>query len=243
MKVYKYREAPDGDSVALARLERIVQKGLVWCARPDTLNDPTEFAWCCDFTESSQTVRIVSELLIREKGRPPGIAMRKALEVVRSGKLAGFGQTIVDDTIRQCRDEIGVACFGDTASNTTLWARYAGEGSGVCVEIDVPNDLMGTQLHRVEYNDRRTVHIDDFIVASYDIRVAALHYATLLTKSLNWKPENEVRFLATRQQVEVCIDRSRVTHVYLGPNIGAAASSRVRGIAGHIPVSSIAVTA
>jgi hypothetical protein len=63
MKVYKYRAIPSGDGLALERLERIIRRRLLWCARPDTLNDPTEFAWTCDFTESSMTVELVAELL------------------------------------------------------------------------------------------------------------------------------------------------------------------------------------
>lgn len=236
MKIYKYRELPPGNAVALARLERIVSRRLFWCARPDTLNDPEEFAWICEFTESARTVRIVAELLEQVKGRPHALAMQIARDVVSAGKLAQFGGPIVDDTIRKCRDEIGIACFGDAPDNSILWSRYAGGGSGVCVEIEVPDDLEGKQLHRVKYDNDRTLHIDEFLLARNDLGLATLHYATLLTKSLDWEPESEVRFLSKRQQVEVVIDGSKVSGVYVGPNSDAAVVTEVRRLAGSVPV-------
>ena len=187
-------------------------------------------------------MHIVAALLERVKGRPPVMAMRIAREVIRSGKLSELGQPIIDDTIRNCREDIGVACFGTAPDNPILWTRYAGGGSGVCVEIDVPDDLIGTQLHRVEYNDSRTIHIDDFILASNDLRFAALHYVTLLSKSLYWKPEGEVRFLSKRQQIEVVIDGSQVTRVYLGPSVEPRSASQVRSFAARAPVSVLATT-
>ena len=33
-----------------------------WCARPDTLNDPEEFAWTCDFSESPDTADLLTNL-------------------------------------------------------------------------------------------------------------------------------------------------------------------------------------
>jgi hypothetical protein len=169
VKIYKYRELPPGDAVAFARLERIVRRRLCWCARPDTLNDPEEFAWTCEFTENARTVRTVAELLEQVNGRPHAIAAQSARDVVRTGKLGEFVRPIVDDTICKCRDEIGVACFGDAPDNPILWSRYAGKGSGVCVEIEVPDELVGKQLHRVTYDNHRKLHIDDSLIARNDL--------------------------------------------------------------------------
>jgi hypothetical protein len=224
-------------------LERIVRRRLFWCARADTLNDPEEFAWTCDFTESPRTVRIVADLLKQLKGRPEAIALQIAREVVSSGKLGEFGQQIINDTIRRCREEIGIACFGDAPNNPTLWSRYAGGGSGVCVEVHVPDDLLGKQLHRVKYDNERKLHLDDFMLARNDLGLAALHYSTLLTKSLDWRLEGEVRFLAKRQQIEVVIDGSEITGLYVGPNIDPAVIVQIRNLTGSIPVVPLAATA
>jgi hypothetical protein len=237
MKIYKYRALAPGDELALERLERILRHRLSWCARPDTLNDPAEFAWTCDFNETRNTANLVAELLQEAKGRSAFIARQIAIEVIRRGRLGELGAPVIDDMIQRQRDEVGIACFGTTPDNPTLWARYGGDGAGVCVELDVSDSLVGTQLHRVVYNDHRRLHIDDFLRSRNDLRFTANVYAALLTKTRYWKPEGEIRFISKRQQVEVVIDESTVTEVILGSKLDQLVSARVEGLAGVIPVA------
>lgn len=243
MKVYKYRTLSLEDEEALARLERIVCHGLLWCARPDTLNDPLEFAWTCDFTESLRTVDLLAELLENVKGRAPSLARQFALNVVHEGRLGELGAPVIEDLIQRGRDEIGIVCFGTAPNNNVLWARYAGGGAGACVEFTVPDSLMGTQLHWVVYNDQRRLHVDEFLRSRNELSSAAGVYATLLTKTKFWEPEGEVRFLSKRQKVEVAVDGSEVTRVILGPKVPPLVEARVRRFSGAIPVVQLETTA
>jgi len=63
IKIYKYRNfsKPTGDD--FNRLEALIHRCLVWCARPDTLNDPQEFKWTCDYSPTSATLGLLTELL------------------------------------------------------------------------------------------------------------------------------------------------------------------------------------
>lgn len=240
MKIYKYRSVNPRDVAGCSRLAQIVNHKLVWCARPDTLNDPDEFAWTCDFTQSPKTLDVVAGLLQKTKGHCPSEALRRAKVVLERGAFEPLGKPVIEEMIKKMRDEIGVACFGSTPDNPLLWSRYAGEGTGVSVEFDVPDSLLGSQLHRVVYEDNRRIHIDEFI-RSMDERDAAVGvYATMLTKTKYWEPEEEIRFLSKRQQVEVRIDDSTVTSVVLGPRATATAEATVRQLAGHIPVVRVA---
>ena len=138
--------------------------------------------------------------------------------------------------IRQCRDEIGVACFGTSPDNDTLWKRYAGDGVGLCVEIEVPDRLLGTQLHPVVYSDERLIHIDQFLRARFDSRYRSVVYAaSLLSKRAKWALEEEMRFVSKRQRVEVVMEGA-VTRAILGPALDPSARGRIRQIAGRIPV-------
>ena len=65
----------------------------------------------------------------------------------------------------QGRIEIGLACFGRRPDNEFLWQRYAGLGAGVCIEFDVPSELLGAQLHLVHYLDEKRIHINELISA------------------------------------------------------------------------------
>ena len=88
--------------------------------------------------------------------------------------------------IQHARNGVGVACFGTSPDNPTLWQRYGADGAGVCVEFDVPDLLLGSQLHRVVYNDERRIHIDDFLRSRFDLSYGAVIYASLLTKTKFW---------------------------------------------------------
>ncbi len=243
MKIYKYREVDSSDGVSLSRLSRIVRDGFVWCARPDALNDPGEFAWTCDFTPSPTTLDVLGTLLQKANHHPAPEARRRAQIVLDRGVLESLGRPVIADMIGQIRDEVGIASFGSTSDNPIMWSRYAGDGRGVAIEIDVPESLMGTQLHRVIYDDDRRIHIDDFI-RSMDERDSAIGvYATLLTKTRSWSPEQEIRFLARRQQGEVKINGSSVSKVVLGPRVSAADIAAVDQIAAGIPIVTCVGTA
>ena len=237
MKVYKYRAVPPGDELAFERLERIVRHRLLWCAKPDALNDQTEFAWACDFTESPITVDLVAALLEELKGRPRPLARQIAISVIREGRLGDIGGPVIDDMIQRSRDGIGVACFGTSPDNCVLWKRYGGGGAGVCVEFEIPDWLLGNQLHEVVYDDHRRLHVDDFLRSRHDLHYGTAVYATLLTKTRFWAPEAEIRFLSKKPEIEVRIDGSEVTQVVVGPKVEPHAAARVRDLAGATSVT------
>lgn len=237
MKIYKYRELSQPNEQGFGRLERIIKNRVFWCARPDTLNDPDEFAWKCDFTASSDTADVLTELLVQVNGRTREQARPLVLSTIDEGRLRVLAEPVIENMIRQCRDEIGIACFGMSPNNETLWKRYAGEGAGICVELEAPEGLLGAQFHPVTYSDDRRIHVDDFLRARFDSRYAAVVYAaSLLSKTTLWAPEEEIRFVSKRQRIEVAIDGSVITRVIVGPTVRPAAAERIRQIAGDIPV-------
>lgn len=236
MRIYEYRTADPTDDASWSRLARIIRERRIWCARPTTLNDPHEFAWTCDFTPTPQTLGVLAGLLQRTKGHTPSEALRRAQVVLTSGAFGSIGRPVIDEMIGKMRDEIGVACFGSSPDNPALWSRYGGEGTGVSVELEVPDGLLGAQLHRVVYDDNRRIHVEEFI-RSMDERDAAIGvYATMLTKTKYWQAEEEIRFLSKRPDIEVRIDGSNVTCVVLGPRVTTAVEAAVRQLADHIPV-------
>jgi hypothetical protein len=220
VKIYKYREIDANDNVSLARFARIVHDGFIWCARPDTLDDPKEFAWTCDFRPSPDTLDVLEGLLQKMKRQPGPEARQRAQAVLDRGVLEALGRPVMADIVARVHDEVGVACFGSTADNEALWSRCAGGGRGVAIEIDVPDSLVGRHLHRVVYSDDRSIHIDDFIRSMDGHNTALGAYATLLTKTTSWSPEQEIRYLS-KEQGEFHIDGSSVTGVVLGQGLSA----------------------
>jgi hypothetical protein len=217
MKIYNYRDFSTPNEDDFRRLEDSVHRLLVWCARPDTLNDPQEFVWQCDYTATPATLALLTGVLVKARGRTNAHARAIAAEAIQNGRLETIAKPVFNGMIEQCRNEIGIACFGATPNNATLWRRYGGDGAGVCIEFEVPADLLGTQLHRVEYPEEKRLHVDQLLGAFVDRNQAQVVYEmALLSKPSPWADQEEIRFVSQRHSILVAIDRAQVSRVFLG---------------------------
>jgi hypothetical protein len=238
MKIYKYRDfsAPNDDD--FRRLEGSVHRHLIWCARADTLNDPEEFIWTCDYTPTPATPDLLAKVLVRARGRTLADARGIADIAIRSGRLEVVSKPAIAGMIQQCRAKVGLACFGSSPDNEILWQRYGGDGAGVCIEFDVPDDLLGTQLHLVHYNRKKRLHIDQLMHAFVEKGNGQVVYdMALLSKPSSWASEDEIRFVSKAHSIQVAIDRARVTCVYLGNALRTDARERIQQIAPPAPLA------
>jgi hypothetical protein len=215
-----------------------VHRFLVWCARTDTLNDPQEFVWQCDYTPTPATLALLTGVLVKARDRTNTDAQAIAATAIQNGRLEVIAKPVFDGMIEQCRNEIGLACFGATPDNPALWRRYGGDGAGVCIEFEVPADLLGTQLHRVEYPKEKRLHADQLMRAFVDRNEAQVVYeVALLSKPSAWADEEEIRFVSQRHSILVAIDRAQVPCVFLGDSLGADVRARIERIAGQVPLA------
>lgn len=236
MKLYKYRDFSNPSEDDFERLESLLHREVFWCARPDTLNDPEEFDWTCDYAASAATQELLTELLIRVNGCTRVQAREQSDTAISSGRLALFARPIIEDMIKQCRNEIGLVCFGTSPENSVLWQRYGGSGAGVCVEIEVPEDLLEKQLFHVQYPVAKSIHIDQLIRAFLDAsHVREVYTLALLSKSMSWAPEEEIRFVSQKQEVLVRVDRSQITRLIVGDALTATVRKRIEEIAASRP--------
>ena len=237
MKVYKYRDFAKPCDRDFERLATMLNRQF-WCTPPAKLNDPEEFVWKCDCSATPETIDLLTEVLIHIVGRSHREAQLLASREVEAGRLTPLAQPIVAKMIQQCRDEIGLVCLGTSPDNEILWQRYGGRGAGVCIELDVPDGLLGTQLRRVQYHDEKRIHIDQFIRAFIDVtRVAEVYTLALLSKPSFWAQEEEIRFISRRQAVPVVIDDSCIARLILGDALTPSVRERIQAMAGAVPVA------
>jgi hypothetical protein len=168
MKIYKYRDFSNPNEDDFRRLEASVYRHLVWCAKPDRLNDPQEFVWECDYTATPATLDLLTEVLVKVRGRTQLDARVIAEVAIQRGRLESIAKPVFIGMIEQCRNEIGLSCFGAAPNNEILWQRYGGNGAGVCVEFEVPADMLGTQVHWVQYPEHKRLHVDQLMHAFVD---------------------------------------------------------------------------
>jgi len=98
----------------------------------------------------------------------------------------------------------------------------------------VPDHLLNTQLFEVQYAHEKVVHIDDLLRA-YFADAKKMYSLALLTKPAKWSPEEEIRFVSSKQCVSVRIEGAQVSGLYLGRSLSASAEDRVRNIVKALP--------
>lgn len=178
------------------------------------------------------------------KDRSKEFAQVLVSNAIAGGKLRDLAEPVVESMIAQCRNSIGLACFGTSPDNDTLWERYGGSGCGVCIECDVPDELLGSELHIVQYCERKLLHVDTFLRSTSDQAAAAQVYeVSLLSKPLKWNLEAEVRFVSKRQNVNVAIQGAHITRRIVGEAVPLAVRATVTELAQSIPITDRTCTA
>ena len=133
--------------------------------------------------------------------------------------LEKIAEPIINEMLRKGRNEIGVISFSVNKTADYLWREYAGRGNGVCIEINVPDSLIGKSYHRVHYVTEKIFHIDCFLESAlFQERAFENFKNILLTKTRKWAEEEEVRFISNRQEINMILD-GYISEIIFGPNV------------------------
>lgn len=217
MKIYKFKDLTDARNHS--HFLQIVLHNAIWCAKPDSLNDPDEFKFRLDYEPSSYTAGLLADVVTRYKTMnylPPNVS---ASMVLQNRALEAIAVPIIDELVRKCRTTVGISSFSATKSDARLWDEYGGKGDGVCVEINVPDSLVGQFYHRVRYVTEKIFHVDSFLEAAlFEDRAFETYRNILLTKTKKWSEEDEIRFIGKRQEVNLIVD-GYVSEVTFGANV------------------------
>ncbi len=197
----------------------MVINGTIWCSSPDNLNDDEEFKFDLDYKPSPDTANLLAKVIekyIPINSLPPQVS---ANTVLQNGNLESISKPIIDSLIKECREEIGITSFSLIKSDDHLWSEYGAKGNGVCIEIEIPDSLIGQSFHPVNYVPKKSFHIDSFLESALFKEKAPETYRNiLLTKTRSWAKEKEIRFIGKKQNVNWVID-GHIKEVTFGPNV------------------------
>lgn len=231
MRLYKYRDLSDKAESPIQRISEILLKRSFWCAKPSTLNDPSEFIWTGDYTPTNATAALLANILVRLKGRSLNEARMTAQNVIADQRLEQFVRPIFEDMMTQCRQELGLLCLGSSFNNEVMWQRYGGDGNGVCIEIDVPDELLNNHFFPVEYPLEKVLHIDQLLLAFTDsAHTRTIYSLALLSKTPFWSNEEEIRFISKQQCVNVHISESVISNLIMGPKVSSEMRREIMAI-------------
>ncbi len=189
-RLYKFRTVPAATDVAgRRRLEALLLDNTLWLADPDSFNDPFDGKSAYDLTLSGPELRQAMEHLFRRQG----LTSAKARKRVRSDIVAKprWIEEQLTRNMETMRHQLGVCALSEEPRNPLLWAHYANDHRGLCVQLDLRADLHALVAHPVEYQDEFPV-LRDFDRDPDDQR-AMLPF---LRKSTDWAYEKEWRIVA-----------------------------------------------
>jgi hypothetical protein len=241
MKIYKFKDLTNEKKHF--EFYQIVLKNTIWCARPDSFNDENEFKIKLDYNPSAFTAKLLSQV-ITKYGKtnylPPNLSVPFVFKYKR---LENIVAPLINDIILNCRNSIGVVSFSITKTDDHLWDEYGGAGNGVCIEINIPDKLIGKSFHRVHYVSEKIFHVDSFLESDLSQEGAFRTYKNiLLTKTKKWSQEEEMRFIGKCQDVNLIMD-GYISEVTFGAKVPARTLKQVEAkIVKHCVTNNIRIT-
>lgn len=190
--LYKYRTVES----AL----RFLQHSELYFAAIDEFNDPFECDYALVGKHSPQ--EIVSNMYAKAHRPVHGLEM---VLVPTEEEYQSFLKNTIDGILRQ----IGVCCFTTKPDNLLMWAHYADEHKGVCLEFDLLADLEAFMLpHQVNYSTGYP-YIDYLDIERDACRL-------IYQKSTDWMYEDEYRVLKPGTHGPVAIRPQALTKIIFG---------------------------
>jgi len=212
----------------------------IWIARPDNFNDPYEIYFKANFQKtfyeflvknSPQLKKDMSSAeieSIRESENPGEKVLQYYL--AKSGNFTKENLAVIkaqlenekhDANRKYMNDTVKICCFSERNDSIPMWAHYADEHKGFCIEYDIynqPKNLIEF-LFPIIYTDKIvdvTKELSEGLVG-WGIKPA-------IFKSLDWSYEKEWRFIRTTPPTlpsvkGVHLKFFPIKGIYLGPDI------------------------
>jgi hypothetical protein len=206
--LYRYR--PLDDSLIDRELSAL-QGSFLWSAPFSAMNDPMEAFY--------------------ELGGPADPSIETIL--ARSGKKAGDMYA----TLKGMTDRFCLVSFAGTHRNLPMWAYYASNFAGMCLEFDTADlfigDLQREPLRQVTYAENALAPLELAELLGSSVENAII--ARLTRKRIEWSHEKEWRTLSGEGGPKHYLDDA-LRCVFLGPRVKPMHATRVCTVLDRRPV-------
>lgn len=140
-------------------------------------------------------------------------------------------------------NSMGIAALSEICDHEPMWAHYASNFSGICIEYSMSRLLKGLAedvvISRMMYSEREPVMLDDKRSAMDRARLC------LSCKSVRWSSEREWRLFSPRRGPANYGAKNVVTKILLGGRVSPDDEHAIRAAAADlsIPVSKMEISA
>lgn len=222
--LYKYRhlETDNPDEQAKAaifdRARDFLVRGKIWVAAAETLNDLHDMRFNVVQTKDPQVIEdwlSANAHLLRHKTPAKRIELKGVLRRKRMGpaEIAEF-QAVLEKTM-------GVFCASQDPRSGPMWAHYAADHRGYCVQIDATQDELFLLAEKAVY----TTTFPTITLPNANRHVQKAAY---LSKSTTWSYEREWRVVVPQSNFAVRLRPDAIAGVILGAKASAATREVIR---------------
>lgn len=165
-----------------------VKENKMWYSAPSMFNDPFD----CEFMISEEKIfQNILQKVPDKRGIKAGSPMWKTIR----GEL-NHQMPKLREIFEHTRHTTGVSCFSEKYDSLLMWAHYANNHKGMCVEYELMGfntNLQYTPVPIIYSKDR--VHLDSIDIDNPEKGIQNYFIKCLIQKSLEWSYEAEWRII------------------------------------------------
>jgi hypothetical protein len=212
LRLYKYLAYDNG-------AKALIDNGTLKYSHFSEFNDPFDCQVSYDVEDSLEYYQSRKDL-IKAAGDKLNYSPAERIQK-KQQMFKNVEKSIIDgDFHKSLLNPIGICCLSKVPDSILMWSHYANHHKGVVVEFDTFQDQY-TELHDVE----KTLLGYPIIYQDQMPKISARNgqdgfsavQSSILTKSLSWKYENEVRVLSTHLGPGIhSFDHSLISRIIAG---------------------------
>ncbi|MFH7010552.1 DUF2971 domain-containing protein [Flavobacterium sp. FlaQc-52] len=207
--------------------------------QPEDLNDPFE---CLpqkpkkgEFTDA---IRLLTQMISNGNQKFEEFGVQKFNDE--------FIENLFEQAYQEINNEVGILSLTKNWNNSLMWAHYTNSHKGFCVGFDSNHDFFKDYLSEDKKYSRNTkdvVYSERRVKIPITLTEPELSFEPFLTKSVDWRYEEEVRVISTFNLSEKTIHKipnsihlfkvphSAISEIILGINIDKDIETKIRAFA------------
>ncbi len=187
---------------------KLLGNNSLWFSSPKDFNDPFDCQIVPDITNTESEIRNFI------KTNTIGILSEQEIDNLASKthREPGRWKETIESIYKEIINKTGVCCFAKNETNLLMWSHYSNSHNGVCLKFDVLKDIdLFYYPCPVNYQNNYPVHnhLGDRETIIKDM---------ILTKSLDWKYEDEIRVFKMGQAGLLSFKKEALVEIIFGCN-------------------------
>jgi hypothetical protein len=219
-----------------------------WFAKPETLNDPYDCYPFFNYNYDLATVKKIfeewnsdeTELILKQfpNCKTKDDIYQLLERIMESEKTSSDTkkhpiwalQAMLIKLVRVKIANTGILCFTENPKDILMWAHYANNHRGICLDITIPEDTHS--LKKLRYTVEQPYFAIHEAMNERHGKLMELFY----TKSIHWQHEKEWRMVAREGNIAREIPGASIAHIIYGINTSEETKDKISEVIGsNIP--------